>query len=229
MAERRDVSKWDTIDGSDSGKDLEELCRCVPQLSAWAAVSIHTICSVPLCYLFLKFNRISQRRKVECSVVRVENRSLLRKVAIVWVIQRVLDEVTDEHLDTTRRSAVLLQIIGRDAWIAGVVSGRGVYERHLVVVPFVFRLWGRFGRPESSPSGQRCMVERVQGRFAASRDHDIKTRWQWRCSDSHHLCDARQDTVWRSSAPQWDGRQGVNQLVVRPPSSPMVACNKPVI
>lgn len=82
-------------------------------------------------------------------VDRLDGRKYLcasREIAIVWVIERVLDKVAHKHLDALGRCLVRVQVLCSHAWIVGnlLVAGIAAFKGEFVstVVEFVC-LFGR--------------------------------------------------------------------------------------
>ena len=101
-------------------KYLEYLGWGVPQLFSRPRL-ILPVRSIPLRDLFLKFNRVSECRKVYM-FRRGDDSRTFREIAIVGVVQRVLDVVANQHLDSSRRVFERLQVIGCEAFVADVLG-----------------------------------------------------------------------------------------------------------
>lgn len=48
----------------------------------------------------------------------------MREVTVIWVVQRIFNEVSNEHLDALRRTCIALEIIGRYKFIVDMVTRR---------------------------------------------------------------------------------------------------------
>ena len=102
----------------------------MPKLFPRAIPAIRSIASG---YLILEFDRISKRGKFQTALGGGEYSSLVREVAIIWVVQRILNEVPNEHLDAVRRICIALEIIGRCKFVVDIVTKR-VFKGDIGVV-----------------------------------------------------------------------------------------------
>ena len=102
----------------------------MPKLFSRAILVIRSIASG---YLILEFNRVSKRGKIQTALGGGEYSSLVGEVAIIWVVQRIFYEVSNEHLDAVRRICIALEIIGRCKFIVDIVTKR-VFKGEIGVV-----------------------------------------------------------------------------------------------
>ena len=120
------------------GTYFEQLRGCMPNLSAWPLL-VFTIRRIPPRDLILELCRVAHGAEVDGVPRRRKNGCLLREIAIMGVVQRVLDKIAHEHLDACRWLRVPLQVIRRDARICRVLGIRCFIEEYLgVVVEAVF-------------------------------------------------------------------------------------------
>lgn len=121
---------------------LEYLGWGVPQLFPRPSF-ILPVQSVPLRDLFLEFHQVSECPKVYM-LWRGDDGRTFREIAVVWVIQRVLDVVSNEHLDAPRRVFACLQVVGCDAFVVDMLRIGNIVKIDLgVEVEFLSLL--RFG------------------------------------------------------------------------------------
>ena len=99
---------------------LEQLSWSVPYLSPRTFV-VHLECFVTFRNFLLEFGRIPDGAEVD-RIRRSENGGLLRKVAVMWVVQRVLDEVPHEHLYLSGWRFVPLEVIRGNEFVIGMVN-----------------------------------------------------------------------------------------------------------
>lgn len=70
----------------------------------------------------------------------------MREVAIIWVVQRVFNEISNKHLDAVRRLSIALEVIGCHEFIVDMVTRR-VFKGDIgVVVQAVEGFTRRFTR-----------------------------------------------------------------------------------
>lgn len=119
----------------------------MPQLPPGSVVFVRTVRSVPPCHFLLKFCRVPQFPELERRPLGVEDVDLLREVPVIGVVQRILDEVANEHLDPFGWDGLVLQHIGVDLFECHLAWCRLSIQRALVIIPFVLRVWQDFFRP----------------------------------------------------------------------------------
>ena len=126
---------------------FKQLGRSVPNLSTQTRTVIIVLCVVPLGYCLLESCRIWVRAKVEAFGRRGEDRCVFGEVPIIrlilstwsrtwvsmtYVVERVINEVTDQHLDLRRRFSATRQIRSRYSTIIdmlGWISDRKVSQK----------------------------------------------------------------------------------------------------
>ena len=111
---------------------LEQLCRRMPYLPS-RTLAIRTILGVLLRDHFLEFDQIPQFPKLNGLHSR-ENVGLLRKVAIMRIVQGIFDEVAHEHPDAARWLRAGLEVVGGDALVGDMLGIWSILERETAVV-----------------------------------------------------------------------------------------------
>jgi hypothetical protein len=104
----------------------------VPQLL------ITAIRSISLGDLFLKLYEIRQGRKIIAMLEGIEDGGVLRKVAIVGVVQRIFDEISNKHLDATRGRGTAIEVFCSNKVILCMIRVRRIKEGDSVIVPPVW-------------------------------------------------------------------------------------------
>ena len=104
----------------------------MPQLLS-RSLSVLSVRRISLQYLRLELGAVPERREVD-GFQSGEDGRLLGEVAIVGVVQRVFNEVTNEHLHAARGLVLSLKIIGRDAFVFDMFYVGYVGEGDIVVV-----------------------------------------------------------------------------------------------
>lgn len=99
----------------------------MPQLLPGPFAPIRLVCCISLRHLYLKLHRVPQRLKVNVIVRRSEYRGLVGKVAVVRIVQGVLNEVSNKHFHTFRRCIVIFEIIRCYDVVIDMVTG-GFFE-----------------------------------------------------------------------------------------------------
>lgn len=105
--------------------------------------------------LVLKLDGVAHLAKVDwlrCG----EDGGLLRKVPVMWVVQRILDEVPHEHFDLRGRLLGTLQLVRGDASVVDMAGLGGISEGDGVVVDFDGAFAGLFVR---AVGGGECAAE----------------------------------------------------------------------
>ena len=105
----------------------------MPQLHIETCFSVRPICRILFRYLYLKLHRVSERPKIYIVVGWTKYGGFMREISVVGIVQGVLDEVSDEHLDTFRRSSMTFEIIRCYHVVLDIIAGR-VFERNIRVI-----------------------------------------------------------------------------------------------
>jgi len=128
---------------------LEQFRWRMPNLSTWPFI-VRPIHRIPPGDLILKLHRVAHDTEVDGVPRGRKDSRLLGEIAIVGVIERVLDKVAHEHFDARGRFGVALKVVGRDAGICDVLWIGGLIEEYLlVVIEAVFWRFPSFGRGRS--------------------------------------------------------------------------------
>ena len=105
---------------------LEELRRCMPHLPSQPTGPFRSgrrsISVIPLRYSFLKSRRVPKLAKVVSLLLgRGEDSRVPTEIAVVRVVERVVDKVSDEHLYAGRGLSVSREVVRCDAAVVDVL------------------------------------------------------------------------------------------------------------
>ena len=135
----------------------------MPNLSTWPFI-VFPIHRIPPGDFILKLHRVAHNTEVDGVPRGRKDSCLLGEIAIVGVVERVLDKVAHEHFDARGRFGVVLEVVGRDAGVCDVLWIGGLIEEYLwVVIEAVFVFWWfpSFGRGRCRSEGpSKKFVER---------------------------------------------------------------------
>jgi hypothetical protein len=110
----------------------------MPNLSPWPLI-VRPIHRIPLGDLILKLHRVAHGTEVDGVPRGRKDGRLLWEIAIVGVVEGVLDKVAHEHFDACGGLGVPLKVVGHDAGICDVLWIGGLIEEYLwVVIEAVF-------------------------------------------------------------------------------------------
>jgi hypothetical protein len=105
----------------------------MPQLLSGAFILSRPVSRIPLGYFYLKLYRVPQRSEVNIVVTRSKYRGLIGEVAIVRIVQGVLNEVSDEHLHAFWWYIATFEVIRCYNVVVGMIV-REIFEGDIRVI-----------------------------------------------------------------------------------------------